>query len=65
MYILSGVYPDGYIQYMRGDTTKRLLKQEEVARIYRYGPYSIKKKERVQYFAKLALAVALRAKEED
>ena len=50
---------------MQGDPGKRVLKQEEFGEIRRYGPYFITDKDNIRYFAKLALAVAFRASEEE
>lgn len=65
MYLLNASHKDGYKKYMKGDPGKRFLKQDEFGEIFRYGPYLITDKEQVRYFAKLALAVALRASEEE
>ncbi|KAJ5562164.1 hypothetical protein N7461_000925 [Penicillium sp. DV-2018c] len=50
MYLLNASHKDG---------------QDEFVEIRRYGPYFIAEEEDVRYFAKLALAMALRASEED
>lgn len=65
MYLLNASHKDGYRQYMQGDSGKRFVRQDEFVEIHRYGPYLITEKEDVRYFAKLALAVALRASEEE
>ncbi|KAJ5581616.1 hypothetical protein N7535_000236 [Penicillium sp. DV-2018c] len=65
MYLLHASHKDGYSQYMQGAPGKRTVRQDEFVEIRRYGPYLIAKKEDVGYFAKLALAVALRASEEE
>ncbi|KAJ5576458.1 hypothetical protein N7535_003384 [Penicillium sp. DV-2018c] len=50
---------------MQGASGKRTVRQDEFVEIRRYGPYLIAEKEEVRYFAKLALAMALRASEEE
>ncbi|KAF3394241.1 hypothetical protein F1880_005531 [Penicillium rolfsii] len=65
MYLLNASYKDGYREHMQGDSGKKFVRQDEFVKIHRYGPYLITEKEHVRYFAKLALAVALRASEEE
>ncbi|KAJ5800605.1 uncharacterized protein N7518_002673 [Penicillium psychrosexuale] len=59
--LLNASYKDGYRQYMQGDPGKRSLRVS----FRLYGPYLITEKTYVLYFARLALAVALRASEEE
>ncbi|KAJ5576457.1 hypothetical protein N7535_003383 [Penicillium sp. DV-2018c] len=65
MYLLNASHKDGYSQYMQGPYGKRTVGQDEFVEIRGYGPYFIAEEEDVRYFAKLALAMALRASEED
>ncbi|CAI7641125.1 unnamed protein product [Penicillium viridicatum] len=65
MYILNAVHTDGYSQHMKGDKQKPFVKQDEFLRIHKYGPYLIYQEKDMEYFAKLALAVVLRASEEE
>lgn len=65
MYILNAVHTDGYTQHMTGDKQKAFVKQDEFLRIHKYGPYLIYQEKDTEYFAKLALTVALRASEEE
>lgn len=50
---------------MTGDKQKPFVKQDEFLRIHKYGPYLIYQEKDTEYFAKLALTVALRASEEE
>ena len=50
---------------MRGDKQKLFVKQDEFLRIHKYGPYFIYQEKDMDYFTKLALAVALRASQKE
>jgi hypothetical protein len=50
---------------MQGRERKHFVKHDEFLRLYKYGPYYIHLEKDMKYFAKLALAVALRASEEE
>ncbi|KAJ5034458.1 hypothetical protein NUH16_005895 [Penicillium rubens] len=65
LYILNAVYTDGYKQHMKGDKRKPFAKQDEFLRIHKYGPYLIHEEKDMEYFTKVALAVVLRASEEE
>jgi hypothetical protein len=51
-----------YRDFLKG--TKKGIKKEEFLHIHRYGPWHLKEKEDVENFAKLVLAISLRASAE-
>lgn len=64
MYVANAIVETGYTEHMK-DEKKTPVKKEELVRIEQYGPYQTHEKQDMEYFAKLVLALALRASEED
>ncbi|KAJ5115122.1 hypothetical protein NUU61_000881 [Penicillium alfredii] len=63
LYLSNATYTDEYKSYMMG-TKRGMIKKTEFLRIQRYGPWRIKHWKEVEKFAKLVLAIALRASAE-
>lgn len=61
-YLSKATYVNEYRDFLKG--TKKGIKKEEFLCIRRYGPWHLKKKEDVEIFAKLVLAISLRASAE-
>ena len=62
LYLSNAVCSDEYMDYMTG--IKKDIKKTEFLQLQRYGPWNIKHRFDMEEFAKLALAVALRASAE-
>ncbi|KAJ9302659.1 hypothetical protein DTO271G3_33 [Paecilomyces variotii] len=63
LYLSTALYEGGYKRYLVG--TKDNLKKSEFLNVHRYGPWMIDERDDMDEFAKIALALALRASAED
>ncbi|KAJ5550348.1 hypothetical protein N7461_005046 [Penicillium sp. DV-2018c] len=64
LYVSEATIKAGYTKHMK-DERKAPITKTEFVKVQQFGPYGIQSKEEMQYFAKLVLAVALRANQED
>lgn len=64
LYVSEATIRAGYIKHMK-DERKAPTRVDEFVKVQQFGPYWIQLREDMQYFAKLVLAVALRASQEE
>ena len=62
LYLSNALYVDEYKSYMMD--TKKGIKKTEFLQVQKYGPWNIRKRSDMDEFAKLVLAVSLRASAE-
>ncbi|KAJ5814758.1 hypothetical protein N7474_006535 [Penicillium riverlandense] len=62
-YISNALFPDGWKDYILGN--KKKAKKEDFLEVFRYGPWDTRVRKEVDHFAKVLLALAIRATAEE